>query len=423
MKKEFSRDPQPLALPVRPQVEECFDSWIGRLATVHNVTVPELFDYLTIDTALAQIDLLPGRDGVGRELKASFDQMIERLTWAVSIDAHRVRRMFVKGDQSLMLPPALRRFVCPVCALARCRSGLPIVVEREWTLQVSWRCHEHRVPLVDLRRPERLGLPLGRWLERAGDVMTSFDAAQAYGDDLIDRNRKVLKQLLGPSYGTQSLLNAQYLAKFSRHKWHFASSRTLLLASAHCPESSFFGRYERIEAHLAELSKIPLPRPQSNVVTLPALREAIIKIQSQQVRRAPARLAALSKRLRAKPASVLMAQRWLNRVSAQLRIAWERQCRLRALGEGRKVQEAECEVMLGRITLECRENRSAGESLVYLRKAFAYREAVLLQNRGKFPDALVKPERWGLGFPNKNHMKAIIDDLERRLAAEGKSNA
>lgn len=420
MSEAFSQDPQPLALPVRPQGEECFDSWIGRLAAVHDVTLPELFGHLAIDNGLAQIDLGQGRRGVPRALGLCFDQMIVRLAWAVSIDAARIRAMFVKVDKRHLLPPGLRRYVCPVCSFARKRAGQPIIVKREWTLRLSWRCHEHRVPLIDLRRPERLRLPAARWLERAGEVMARFEATQDYDEDMIARNRKALTQLLGPSPGSLSRLNAEYIANFAEHKWHLAASRTLLLASAHGRDPAFLERHQRFERQLAEFHPLAKPSLEFDVVTLPALAGAIWRIHSELARRAPERLARIANRLRAKPAAILKAQRRLDKAYARFRAAWDRQTRVRALRERRKVLTADREVMLGRITLECWEGRSTSASLLYLRKALAYRRAALAHNRNGFPHPIVRPEAWGLGIPNNSHLLAMIGDLEQAIAASEK---
>src|SRR3546814_16228943 len=51
------RENEPLAFRVRPLPEECFESWLRRLAARHETTPKALFRHLGIDAALADRDL------------------------------------------------------------------------------------------------------------------------------------------------------------------------------------------------------------------------------------------------------------------------------------------------------------------------------------------------------------------------------
>ena len=51
------REIEPLAFRVRPLPEECFESWLRRLAARHETTPKALFRHLGIDAALADRDL------------------------------------------------------------------------------------------------------------------------------------------------------------------------------------------------------------------------------------------------------------------------------------------------------------------------------------------------------------------------------
>lgn len=422
MTTKNAQEPEPLAVQVRPQPEESFDSWLGRLSGAHDVRPLELFDYLRIDKRLASIDLARGRPAPPTPLWRAFDDMVRRLAWAVAIDASRIRAMFVKGGESSLLPPGLRRFVCPACALERCRVGQPIIVKREWTLRLAWRCHDHRLPLVDLARASRFGVPLRGWLERASEAMTAFEAEQDYDGEMIARNRQVLKHLLGPTPGQLSRVNGDYLARFARDSWHLASSRTLLLASGHDRNSVLAARYQRFEHQLEVLRKYDEARQPTVPVTLERIGATIGRIHADLTARGSGRLAVMHKRLQARSVALRRAQAKLDATYACFRAAWDRQNRVRALRERCQVLTADREIMLGRIMLECCEGRSTSASLLYLRKALAYRRRALARNRNGFPHPIVRPEAWGLGMPNNSRLLGMIGDLEQAKAAAEKGN-
>lgn len=422
MTTKNAQDPEPLAVQVRPQPEESFDSWLDRLTGAHDVRLLELFDYLRIDKRLASIDLARGRPAAPKPLWMAFDHMVRRLAWAVSIDASRIRSMFVKRAENSLLAPGLRRFVCPACALERHQIGQPIIVKREWTLRLAWRCHEHRLPLVDLARAQRFRVPLRGWLEWAGEAMAAFDAQQDYDDELIARNRQVLKHLLGPTPDQLSRVNGDYMARFARDNWHLATSRTLLLASGHGRDPALVARYQRFERQLEVLRKYDEARQPAVPVTLECIGETIGRIHADLTARSSGRLAVLHKRLQARSVALRRAQAKLDATYASFRAAWDRQNCARALRERRKVLAADCEVMRGRITLECWEGRSTSASLHYLRKALAYRRAALARNRNGFPHPIVRPEAWGLGIPDNSRLHRMIGDLEQAIAAAEKGN-
>jgi hypothetical protein len=75
-------DLEPLAFRVRPQPGECFDSWIGRVATRHEVERIELFRHLGVDTRLARFGLARGKTGLDVQEHADATNLVERLAWA-----------------------------------------------------------------------------------------------------------------------------------------------------------------------------------------------------------------------------------------------------------------------------------------------------------------------------------------------------
>ena len=384
----------------------------------------ELFGYLRIEAGLAQFDLDRGKQAVPAPLRMAFDAMVRRLAWAVSIDVGRIRQMFVKADPNFLLPPALRRFVCPVCALEWRRAGQPIIVKREWILRLAWRCHDHCVLLVDLARAEDINARPRDWLERVGNAMVASEAAQDYDGALVARNRQLLKHLLGPTPGALSRVNADYLFRFAAPRWHFAASRTLLLASAHADKPALFARYQHFEQQFTVLREGDACRRRVSVqtlpVTLPGLAETIVFVHSNFAARGACRLAALDARLRVRPPVLAKAQARLDETVGRLCAAWQRRVRQRANLERRRVLAAECEVMLGRISLERWENCSQVEALRYLQAARDYWRAAQARHPSRWPPRpLLRPADWGLAMPPIGQLERMI--TERAQAASGRS--
>ena len=79
-------EPEPLAYRVRPLAEECFDSWIERVAAAHETTRSGLFRHLGIDGRLAGCDLARGTSGVAGEHHVAVYQMVGQLASAVQIE-------------------------------------------------------------------------------------------------------------------------------------------------------------------------------------------------------------------------------------------------------------------------------------------------------------------------------------------------
>lgn len=148
MGNEHRQEAEPLALRVRPQAEECFDSWIERVAVAHETTQGALFRHLGIDAKLASQDLARGTSGVALEHHFAVNRTVGQLAWAVQAEPEQIQSTFLDvNDAALLLPRRLRRFACARCWQDALRDGRPRIIRKEWILQMSWRCRGHDLPL------------------------------------------------------------------------------------------------------------------------------------------------------------------------------------------------------------------------------------------------------------------------------------
>lgn len=147
-------EPEPLAFRVRPQVEECVDSWLDRLTAAHETTRVGLFRHLAIDPALAGMDLARGKHGLDLSWHGVFDHMVERLAWAVQTGTDAVSQTFLACRPDALLPRRLRHHACARCWYEARRTAKPLFVQREWILRACWRCWEHELPLSDMAAVE-----------------------------------------------------------------------------------------------------------------------------------------------------------------------------------------------------------------------------------------------------------------------------
>ena len=108
-------EPQPLAFRVRPQADECFDSWIDRVVAAHETTRPALFRHFGLEAAIASLDLARGTCGFSNEQYFAVYQVISQLAWAVEIEVQQIEGTFLNVEASVVLPRRQRRYVCPLC--------------------------------------------------------------------------------------------------------------------------------------------------------------------------------------------------------------------------------------------------------------------------------------------------------------------
>ncbi|MES2066142.1 MAG: TniQ family protein [Pseudomonadota bacterium] len=262
---DLGLEPEPLAFRVRPQADECFDSWVDRLAAAHDTDRAGLLRHLGLDPALARIDLACGEDALEPAWRAAFACMVERLAWAVQAPLAQVRATFLACGAEAVLPRRQRHYACARCWYEARRAGKPGIVVREWILRASWRCRNHGIPLHDMRRIAREG--------RGQVAMTRLGqaalAAHRLGWTLralpgaLRRNAAVLMYLARPDdervcrppYGS-------YQKRFAANRYHFAGDRIRLLALAHSSRHRAAGRFERLlSARLPERPIKGAPAP------------------------------------------------------------------------------------------------------------------------------------------------------------------
>ena len=145
---ELGLDPEPLAFRIRPQPDECFNSWIGRVAIAHEITRSALLRHLGIDPAMAGMDLALGKRGFGEVWHGGVDRLVEQLAWAVQTEPARIAATFLGCDAAALLPRRLRAYACARCWYEALRAGKPRIIRREWILRASWRCRQHGLPLI-----------------------------------------------------------------------------------------------------------------------------------------------------------------------------------------------------------------------------------------------------------------------------------
>lgn len=253
-------DPEPLAFRVRPQVEECVDSWLDRLTAAHETTRVALFRHLGIDPALAGMDLARGKHGLDQAWHGTLDHMVERLAWAVQTETETVSQAFLACRPEALLPRRLRHYACARCWYEARRTAKPLIVQREWILRACWRCGEHELPLSDMAAIE------GRVEGRASLAVLAdlVLRAERLGRKIPVRpaasrsNATILHYLVRPAEwrGLAAPFSA-YQRRFTANLYHFSSDRVGLLALAHGSRTHGAHRFERLIA--ARLPERPTP--------------------------------------------------------------------------------------------------------------------------------------------------------------------
>ncbi len=145
--KFAKEDPEPLAFRVKPRQDEAFDSWIGRLASSHEVSRAELYSHLDCDRRLASLDLARGILAVSSQNRSAFNRLIDKLAWSVQTEREFIEATFVSAPDAALLPPTSRQFGCAKCWHDALDRGQPLIIKREWVLRASWLCSRHHLPL------------------------------------------------------------------------------------------------------------------------------------------------------------------------------------------------------------------------------------------------------------------------------------
>jgi hypothetical protein len=257
-------EPQPLAFRVRPQADECFDSWIDRVADAHEATRITLFRHLGVDAALAALDFARGMRGIPIDQQFAVHQMIGQLAWAVHIEPEQIESTFLNVDASAVLPRRLRRYVCPGCWQEARREGRAAIIRKEWILRMSWRCRLHDIPLVRLPVVEETmsGGTVDAWLVGALAEAESLRRGLGYRPRLVEWNVAGIDGLLRASRKRFKGEKQGYLDRFLKNRFHFARHRIAMLALAH-------SRVDKATWGFEQLVAMELPeRPGQNEATL-----------------------------------------------------------------------------------------------------------------------------------------------------------
>jgi hypothetical protein len=238
--------PEPLALRIRPQRDECFDSWIGRVAVGHETTRTELFRHLGCDPHLAALDLARGKLGVASARFDAFDDLVDRLAWAVQADRSTIEATFLSAPADALLPPEMRVFSCSQCWLESLTANEPLVIVREWALRASWLCDRHRLPLssvglcADRQPPRAAQRVLTRHLAAARCLLRRHRPTA----ELFAHNRCALGHLLGSDAIGFRRGALAYCSRFGANRFHLSNARIALLAAAHSDDARVARRFE-----------------------------------------------------------------------------------------------------------------------------------------------------------------------------------
>jgi hypothetical protein len=275
---------EPLAFRVKPLPGECFDSWLQRLAARHETTRKALFCHLGIKKGLADRDLASSADGYAERRKA----MVERLAWAAAVPEKAIYRTFVGCHRGDLLPPALRTIGCAQCWLDWLASGAPWRIERGWILRVAMRCERHDLLLTDLRAAIGLGRSIAarRLLEEMVDRTREDMARFAFVKTRLASNLAISRAQIRGSRPFPYGFSQRYMAALVGNRFHYASSRHLLLAALHSSNVVEAERMDRLFRFDAQpVCSAPKRVPRGAVPQLSDLAEAITRVSRHQLGR------------------------------------------------------------------------------------------------------------------------------------------
>lgn len=287
---------EPLAYRVKPMPEECFESWLRRLATRHETTGKALFRHLDIESVLADRDLASTTDGDPEQRKA----MVERLAWAAAVPGKAVLRTFVGCPRGDLLPPALRSIGCAQCWLEWLGNGAPWRIERAWILRVALRCEHHELLLTDLRDVMALGRSMAarRLLEESVDRTREQMARFAWVRTRLAWNLLISRAHLRGSQPSLHAFSRRYVAGLIGNRFHFAPTRHLLLAALHSRNVDEAERMDRMFRFDTKPAYGPARRvPRGTVPGVADLAIAIAAVGKRQIDRKHCLLEAATQKL------------------------------------------------------------------------------------------------------------------------------
>ncbi|KKW90231.1 TniQ family protein [Sphingobium chungbukense] len=311
------REIEPLAFRVKPLPEECFESWLRRLAARHETTPKALFRHLGIDAALADRDLAasaaPATSRASAPLAAPAwwaapapapapaaarvpdrrEVMVERLAWATMVPAKAISRTFVGCERGDLLPPALRSIGCAQCWLDWLVSGAPWRIERSWILRVTTFCDRHALLLTDLAGI--MGLGRTQAAERALAARVARTRAQmalfAFVKTRVLWNGMIAREQIRGGRSGVRLGSERYCSALVGNRFHYAPVRHLLLAALHTSDGLKAGRWEEIFRFDAQPARLPRKAAPGAGPQLSDLAAAIARVGLRQLDRERRRLA------------------------------------------------------------------------------------------------------------------------------------
>lgn len=257
-------EPQPLAFRIRPQADECFDSWIDRVAAAHETTRTSLFRHLGIEASLAGLDLARGTCDLSIDQHFAVYQMIGQLAWAVQIEAWQIEGTFLNVEGSAVLPRGQRRYVCARCWQQARMGGRVPIIHKEWILRMSWHCRSHDLPLCwwPAEGEVMSERAVGAWLSGALAWAESLRWGLEYRPRLVEWNAEGLGRLMRSSRKRFKGAKQAYMKRFKANLFHFARDRIAMLALAHSRMGKATWGFERLVA-------LGLPeRPGRNAMAL-----------------------------------------------------------------------------------------------------------------------------------------------------------
>ncbi len=286
---------EPLAFRVKPLPQECFESWLRRLADRHETTPKALFRHLGIAAALADRDLAASAACRPDQRQA----MIERLAWATMMRATTIARTFVGCRRADLLPPALRTIGCAQCWHDWLVSGAPWRIERCWILRVTAFCEHHALLLTDLGAILRLGRTqaaeraLAARVERTRAQMARFTFVKTR---VLWNGAIAREQARGGPVGIR-LGWERYRAALVGNRFHYAPVRHLLLAALHTSDEREAARWEQIFRFDARPVRLAPRAVRGAGPTGSDLAEAVVRVGLRQLDAKRQRLAAVCEEL------------------------------------------------------------------------------------------------------------------------------
>lgn len=247
---------QRLAFRVTPEDGETFDSWLNRLLARHETDLRSILRHLGCDLRLLREPLGQGHQGVRKDLRTSYNEMLDMLSWALNCPKISLVKATTRAPKPYLLPLGCQTYGCLVCWMEALQDGRPIVIRKEWTYRASWFCHVHHIPLHSIEGLQKLRTRDGQisYLSDKIGVMRSWFASVRALRRAIHWNEQCIDLLqLGATPSVSKWHDFhRYFEAFTRNKYHFSPARIQLLALAHRRRFAQALRFQYLIAHSDE---------------------------------------------------------------------------------------------------------------------------------------------------------------------------